>query len=396
MSGLLVPPWQWQGKIAECVDKERELHSRIQAAAAATVTPASPEQAQAGNYPKGKFTLHGLPISIETAHGQYRSGVSPDGKSWRNRMYGHYGYIRQFPKSEADGDHVDVFVGKHPTSELVFVINQNKPSGEFDEHKCILGCRSQAEAEELYRSNYDKSWKGLGSIVPMTLPQFKEWLESGETGKPVQPTTSKAWLQKTVDEFHSELKKRLKQGADEEAGNEHESGADARDVNSCEFGADAGVVNGRESGADSQDGSKYPFGAENTTGSKTRLGAETRSGDEKSAGASPSRVCTVCGDPKCGGPHTHPRSTGNFYTRDELLNYKKTAEHRRRPKGLLAVLHELKELKPARGSEPAKEVPALKGLHGLKLDPAAIKETYEHPVEALLGLLKRWEPKLPH
>ena len=146
--------------------------------------PASEEQAAAGNYRKGHIKLHGLDISIENAKGSTRSGTSPEGKTWSIKMEHDYGYIRT--TEGPDGDSVDVFIGGSPDTELVFVVNQLDPkTKKFDEFKCMLGFNTQEEAEEGYLANYEKDWKGMGEVVVLTIPQFKEWLK-GDTKKPIK------------------------------------------------------------------------------------------------------------------------------------------------------------------------------------------------------------------
>src|SRR5947207_146513 len=116
------------------------LRDAISSAAAETDTDSTPEQAKAGNYRKGKFVWNGLTIAIENPRGSLRKGVGKNGRVWSQKMADHYGYIQR-TVSEADGDHIDVFVGPNPESEWVFVVYQVNPeSGRgFDEHKVMLG-----------------------------------------------------------------------------------------------------------------------------------------------------------------------------------------------------------------------------------------------------------------
>lgn len=134
-------------------------------------------QIQAGNYRKGHIqNLHGLDITIENPKGSFRTGTSPDGKAWRTKLKSHYGYIKK--SLGADGDHLDTFVGPHPESQKVFVVYQTDPkTGKFDEHKVMLGFNDIKEARAGYLENYEKGWKGLGTIVPMTMDSFKAWME---------------------------------------------------------------------------------------------------------------------------------------------------------------------------------------------------------------------------
>lgn len=155
-------------------------------AAAIEVDPnPSEDQKAAGNYRKGHLTWNGLPITIETAKGQTRSGTGDGGKQWSIDLEDHYGYIKR-TESEADGDHIDVFLCEdHPDSEIVFVVNQMRPDGSFDEHKVILGQCCKSDAKAAYLRNYSAGWTGCGSIVPMTLAEFKQWIENGDTAKAV-------------------------------------------------------------------------------------------------------------------------------------------------------------------------------------------------------------------
>ena len=157
------------------------------------VDPApSPAQQEAGNYQKGHVSWKGLDITIETGQGQYRRGVAPDGTPWQTLMRDSYGYVRGTEAN--DGDHVDVFLCReHLDSEVVFVINQNKPGTDtYDEPKGILGVTNIEDARRIYLAHhYERDWTGLGSIVPMTLAQFKWWLTVAHRKQPIK---EKFWL----------------------------------------------------------------------------------------------------------------------------------------------------------------------------------------------------------
>lgn len=156
----------------------------IEQAAAETDKEPTEAQRKAGNYRKGRFTVHGLNITIETPRGAVRRGTNRQGEAWQVEMPHHYGYIRQ-TESEADGDHVDVFVGPDPGSEIVFVIDQRKADSRFDEHKVLLGFDNEGDARSAYLAAYTPGWQGLGAITAMTIDQFKAWLERGDTGRPI-------------------------------------------------------------------------------------------------------------------------------------------------------------------------------------------------------------------
>jgi DNA-directed RNA polymerase specialized sigma subunit len=157
---------------------ERRQDRMIREAAEYTESDPTDAQIKAGNYKKGRFTWNGMPIVIENPRGSTRRGVSSSGEIWRQEMTAHYGYISGTEGS--DGDQVDVFMGKYPDSELVFVVSQiDQSTGHFDELKVILGETNLKKAKALYLSNYSKGWK-CGEIEPMTISQFKAMLESGD------------------------------------------------------------------------------------------------------------------------------------------------------------------------------------------------------------------------
>jgi hypothetical protein len=139
-------------------------------------------QKDAGNYRKGHVRWKGFEITIENPKGSLRKGTSKDGKKWSVKMQYDYGYIRG--TVGRDKDHVDIFLGPQLDSEVLYVVNQVDPgTGRFDEHKVIAGAISEAQAREIYLSNYEDGWQGLGSIKPMTLPDLKIWIYEGDLTK---------------------------------------------------------------------------------------------------------------------------------------------------------------------------------------------------------------------
>jgi hypothetical protein len=101
-------------------------------------------------------------------------------------MQSHYGYIKGTVGK--DKDHLDVFVKPGTPEDYdgdVYIVNQVDPkTRKFDEHKIIMGSSGPGDAVQMYRDNYAKDWKGLGSIGHMPMKDFKEWLKSGDTKKP--------------------------------------------------------------------------------------------------------------------------------------------------------------------------------------------------------------------
>jgi len=150
--------------------------------AAAQVAEPTDAQKEAGNYRKGHVVVQGLPITIETAKGMVRSGTDDKGNRWSVTMGHHYGYIKR-TESDADGDHIDVFIGPNPDSDVVYIVDQVGQDGKFDEHKCMVGFNSKQDAINGYKSCYSKGWK-VGEVTPLTMDQFQRWIHDGDTGKP--------------------------------------------------------------------------------------------------------------------------------------------------------------------------------------------------------------------
>ncbi len=141
-------------------------------------------QCKAGNYKMGRISLHGLPIAIEQPRGTYRIGTdAKTGKRWTSRMAAHYGYISG--TKGADGDGVDCFVGPYPQSEAAYVINQYV-DGRFDEAKVMLAFPDEETARNAYLHSYERGWKGLKSMVPLSIKQLKWWLKRGNMKQPLK------------------------------------------------------------------------------------------------------------------------------------------------------------------------------------------------------------------
>lgn len=168
------------GKPKSAGAEQYSLRSQVEGAAALTLPPTE-AQREAGNYRKGKVRLHGLEVTIENAKGSQRRPEWPP-------LAAHYGYINR--TEGRDGDHVDCYIGPKPESEIVFVVDQVTQGGRFDEHKCVLGCTTEAHARKLYLANYQSGWR-CGPITSMTMPQFRTWLSAGDTTKPVAGQVSR-------------------------------------------------------------------------------------------------------------------------------------------------------------------------------------------------------------
>lgn len=150
-------------------------------------SPPTPDQIKAGNFYHPRVRLHGIEVAIESPAGTSRK---PGWKPLSNA----YGYIsrigNQSSRPSKDAEKLDVFLGPKPDSEIVFVIDQEKPNGDFDEHKAIIGATSEDEAKSIYLANYPSGWR-CGPVTSLTVPQFKAWLDCGDLTKRVAKQVSK-------------------------------------------------------------------------------------------------------------------------------------------------------------------------------------------------------------
>lgn len=187
VAGMLRRLWRYL-KSDQWPQSKSEIAKRLAKMAdkASKETDSNPTDAQreAGNYRKGKLRLHGLEIAIETPRGAIRSGTDRNGKFWSIKMPWHYGYILK-TESEADGDHVDVFLGPNLASDTVFVVDQNAPDGRFDEHKVLIGWDSMPEAKAAYLSAYSDDWSGFRNITGMSIDRFKRLIEEFDFKTPL-------------------------------------------------------------------------------------------------------------------------------------------------------------------------------------------------------------------
>jgi len=138
----------------------------------------------------------GMRLGIENYKGSVRAGKDMAGNEWRTMMPCHYGFVKN--TKAADGDELDVFVGPNLASDKAFVINQKCPeTGEFDEHKVMLGFDDAQQAERYYRKAYDADWQGLDSLHEITLDQLKNWINTGDLNQPFQGQQNEvgdAWI----------------------------------------------------------------------------------------------------------------------------------------------------------------------------------------------------------
>lgn len=144
---------------------------------------------EAGTYKKAHVIVQGFDITLETAKGGERSGKGKDGKKWAVTMPCSYGYVKS--TRGADGEHFDVFIGDHPESKRVWVIDQvDAGSKAFDEHKGCLAFLSRAEALGAYERSFSDGKGGdrASRMRELTLQEFRLYLAQGNLKKPIGGT----------------------------------------------------------------------------------------------------------------------------------------------------------------------------------------------------------------
>lgn len=114
-------------------------------------------------YVDKKVNLFGLDITIELNSNDIRTGTDKSGKSWATPVSWHYGYFNDY--IGADDEELDVFVGPYPNHNEIFIVNQYSPDGKFDEHKVMIGFKSQTIALQSFYRNFGKDWLGYGTIT---------------------------------------------------------------------------------------------------------------------------------------------------------------------------------------------------------------------------------------
>ena len=177
---------QEEGRREALLDEPAAIKSDLDAAAHEAATSPlndrkepTDKQKDAGNFKVGRVRIFGMEVSIEHPKGSIRSGIDKDGNRWERRMAAHYGY---FTNTKArDGDNLDVYLGDDAeNAKTVFVIDQIKADGTFDEHKTIIGPDTEADARALYLAHYPDDWTGLGAITSMPVEAFKAWATDGK------------------------------------------------------------------------------------------------------------------------------------------------------------------------------------------------------------------------
>lgn len=137
-------------------------------------------------YTEAMKHFNGLRFVLENPKGSERTGKDAAGVAWTSKLGADYGYVLE--AEGADGDKLDAFMGPSSDSKTVWVIDQRDPdSGAFDEHKCMLGYSSQADAIHDYVASYNdgRGFDRIGGLMQMDASRFAEWVQGGSTKEPL-------------------------------------------------------------------------------------------------------------------------------------------------------------------------------------------------------------------
>lgn len=168
---------------------DKHIHRNSATSPLSDIKNPSYKDLKEGNYQKAPIKVLGMQMLIENPYGSVRKGIDKDGNKWECELKDNYGEIKNI--EGADGDPIDIFIKPHMTleelngSDKIHIVDQIKPdSGEFDEHKVVLGYPDVKEAKKAYLSNYNDGWNGIGNITELDIKVFKEWLKNGDLSKP--------------------------------------------------------------------------------------------------------------------------------------------------------------------------------------------------------------------
>jgi len=136
-------------------------------------------QKEAGNYKKGPAKVGGLNVAIENPVGSVRRAKADAPKQWETTMQAHYGYFKGkgVRAIAPDKDRVDTFIKPGTPADYdgpVFVVDQNREDGQYDEPKVMVGYGSEAEARAAYLAHYEAGWESrIRGIAGLTMDQLR-------------------------------------------------------------------------------------------------------------------------------------------------------------------------------------------------------------------------------
>ena len=96
-----------------------------------------------------------------------------------------YGYIDDGSTAVGDHEPLDVYIGPDEESDKVYVVEQLKEDGSFDEYKCLLGFPDLETAYETYLKHYPEGWDDdrVGDISEVPFDYVVEKVEEHQEGQ---------------------------------------------------------------------------------------------------------------------------------------------------------------------------------------------------------------------
>jgi hypothetical protein len=121
----------------------------------------------------------GLDVAIESMQGTIRRG-----ENWSSVQPADYGYIRRMPSAEGETEWMDCYLSSVRSQGDAYVVDGYTPEGRFDEHKVMLGYKTQADALRDYHTAYGDG-RRAGGITPMSILALRGWMKSGDVTRPL-------------------------------------------------------------------------------------------------------------------------------------------------------------------------------------------------------------------
>lgn len=162
-----------------------------------------PTEGQRGaeNFKMGHDRIGDVELTIQYPAGSTRTGKTATGETWERDVTAHYGRIVGVPARSPDKEHVDFYLKPGTTAEFrgpVYVVNQTKADGSFDEPKVMIGFASREEAEAAYLANMPEDWERYSGIAEVPFERFRVMLQgrrsflnptAGETKRTAVPAS---------------------------------------------------------------------------------------------------------------------------------------------------------------------------------------------------------------
>jgi len=141
----------------------------------------------------------GLNLIIEWPSGSVREGRDEKGRLWRREQKADYGFVDE-TSTKGDKEPLDVYVGPNKISEKVYIIEQLKEDGSFDEFKTMLGFDGLEAAQNLYLAHYPKGWEDdrLGDVYETSLDDLKGAVEDHQDGSEESITSKESSMKSNL------------------------------------------------------------------------------------------------------------------------------------------------------------------------------------------------------